>query len=205
MKTKIVMLALGLAFTLPAANAQQSRYDINYPVCKKGGDYVVCDKEDAMQSAKRLSSGKSIPDKEQGYIEPECKTTVVYLNKSNKGNEDLTVKYEMPNDGHAKLEPECTAVLQYNTRTGQYDKTPKVCDNTVVCLKHQKKETVPVAVVSAKGNTRLVAGFDMPGDVYEGKDVESNDGVAANRQRNINYLDFGPTKVPNDGGLATQD
>lgn len=203
MKTKIVMLALGMAFALPAANAQKSRYDINYPVCKAGGDYVVCDKDDAMRSAQRLSSGRNLPEK--GYTEPDCKTTVVYLNKSNKGNEDLTVKYEMPNDEHTKLEPECTAALQYNTSTGQYDKNPKVCDNTVVCLKHQKKEIVPIAVVSAKGNPRLVAGFDMPGDVYEGEEVKSNDGVAANKKRNINYLDFGPTKVPNDGGLATRD
>lgn len=203
MKTKIAMLALGMAFALPAANAQQSRYDINYPVCKTGGDYVVCDKEDAMQSAKRLSSGKELP--KEGYTEPDCKTTVVYLNKSNKGNEDLTVKYEMPNDGNTKLEPECTAALQYNTSTGQYDKNPKVCDNTVVCLAHQKKFLRPVEVISVQDNPRFVATFDMPGDVYEGKEVKSNDGVAANKKRNINYLNFGPTKVPNDGGLATRD
>lgn len=204
MKTKIVMLALGLAFTLPAANAQKSKYDINYPVCKAGGDYVMCDKDDAMRSAQRLSSGRSVPAK--GYTEPDCKTTVVYVNKSNQENEGLAVTYEMPNDEHTKLEPECTAALAYtNSTTSQYGKNPKVCDNTVVCLKHQKEGNAPVAVVSAKGNPRLIATYDVPGDVYEGDEVKSNDGVAKNKERNKNYLKFGPTKVPNDGGLATRD
>ncbi len=202
MRTKIVMLALGLGFLLPGAYAQKSKYDINYPVCKAGGDYVVCDKDDAMRSAQHLSSGRNVPAK--GYTEPDCKTTVVYVNKSNQANEALTVTYEMPNDEHAILEPECTAALAYPTSTTQYGKNPKVCDNTVVCLKHQKKDIKPVAVVSAKKNPRITATYDMPGDLYAGEEVMSNDGVEKNRKRNINYLDFGPSKVPNDGGLATR-
>lgn len=202
MKAKIAMLALGLGFILNGAYAQKSQFDINYPVCKAGGDYVICDKDDAMRSAQRLSSGRAVPAK--GYTEPDCKTTVVFVNKSNQANEALTVKYEMPNDEHTKLEPECTAALAYPTSTTQYGKNPKVCDNTVVCLNHQKKDIRPVAVVSAKDNPRFTASYDMPGDVYEGEDVLSHDGIDKVKHRNLNYLEFGPTKVPNDGGLATR-
>ncbi len=211
MRTKIAMLALGLGFILPAANAQKSKFDINYPVCKAGSDYVICDKDDAMRSAKELSSGRHMPAK--GYIEPACKTTVVYVNKSNQANEDLTVTYEMPNDEYTELEPECNTSLAYPTSTTQYGKNPKVCDNTVVCMKHKqaKQASLPqdpdlraIAVVSAKGNPRLTASYDVPGEVYEGGEVLSNDGVAKNKERNLSYLHFGPTKVPNDGGLATK-
>ncbi len=202
MKAKIAMLALGLGFILTGAHAQKSQFDINYPVCKAGGDYVICDKDDAMRSAQRLSSGRNVPAK--GYTEPDCKTTVVYVNKSNQANEALTVTYEMPNDEHTTLEPECTAALAYPNSTTQYGKNPKVCDNTVVCMKHKKADVHAIGVVSAKENPRFKASYDMPGDVYEGEEVLSNDGVAANKERNINYLKFGPTKVPNDGGLATR-
>lgn len=202
MRTKLAMLALGLGFLLPGAHAQKSQYDINYPVCKAGGDYVICDKDDAMRSAQRLSSGKTVPAK--GYTEPDCKTTVVYVNKSQQANEALTVTYEMPNDEHTALEPECNAALAYPTSTTQYGKNPKVCDNTVVCMKHKKAAVQAIGVVSVKDNPRFKASYDMPGDVYEGDEVLSNDGVAKNKERNKNYLKFGPTKVPNDGGLATR-
>ena len=209
MRTKIAMLALGIAFTLPDASAQQSKFDINYPVCKAGSDYVICDEDDAMRSAQQLSSGRHVPAK--GYTEPACKTTVVYVNKSNQANEDLTVTYEMPNDEYTELEPECNTSLAYPTSTTQYGgKNPKVCDNTVVCMKHKKADQPKdpdlraITVVSAKDNPRFTASYDVPGEVYEGGEVLSNDGVAKNKARNLSYLDFGPTKVPNDGGLATR-
>jgi hypothetical protein len=202
MKAKIALLALGAGFILTSAQAQKSQYDINYPVCKAGGDYVICDKDDAMRSAQKLSSGRSVPAK--GYTEPDCKTTVVYVNKSNQANEALTVKYEMPNDEHMALEPECTAALAYPNSTTQYGNNRKVCDNTVVCIKHKKDGVQAIGVVSAKENPRFTASYDMPGDVYEGEDVLSHDGIDKVKQRNLNYLEFGPTKVPNDGGLATR-
>lgn len=212
MRTKVIMLALGLGFTLPAANAQKSKFDINYPVCKAGSEYVICDKDDAMRSAQQSSSGSHVPA--SGYTEPACKTTVVYVNKSNQANEDLTVTYEMPNDEYTELEPECNAALAYPTSTtGIAGNNPKVCDNTVVCMKHKhaQQANLPrdpdlraIAVVSAKGNPRMTASYDVPGEVYEGGEVLSNDGVAKNKERNLNYLNFGPTKVPNDGGLATR-
>lgn len=49
-----------------------------------------------------------------------------------------------------------------------------------------------------KGNMHGV--YDLPGDDYRGEEVKSHDGVAKNIERNINYLDFTSSKVPNDGG-----
>ena len=49
-----------------------------------------------------------------------------------------------------------------------------------------------------KGNMRGI--YDLPGDDYLGEEVKSHDGVAKNIERNINYLDFSSSKVPNDGG-----
>ncbi|MCB0696402.1 MAG: hypothetical protein KDC07_03500 [Chitinophagaceae bacterium] len=55
------------------------------------------------------------------------------------------------------------------------------------------------------GNPRLKASYDMPGDVYEGKEVLSNDGVAKNMRRNMHYLNFSVRRVPNDGGLYMKE
>lgn len=144
MKFKIAMLALaGIAFMQPDASAQSSKYDKNYPVCKKDGKYEICTHAEKHANNKQMSSSKATVaktnTKQAEPIKPKCEVTeVVYVTSS------------------------------------------------------------------SKENPRFAVSYDMPGDVYEGKEVMSNDGVQANRVRNINYLDTSVENPPNDGGLATK-
>lgn len=140
MKLKIAMLAIaGLAFMQSDANAQSSKYDINYPICKADGKYTVCAPGEAMYK-QELSSGKeAAAPAPKKVTKPVCEVTEVVFVSS-----------------------------------------------------------------SYKNNPRLRASFDRPGDVYEGKEVLSNDGVEKNIERNINYLDFSVNRPPNDGGLSTR-
>lgn len=103
----------------------------------------------------------------------DCATKTVIVTQSGKEDSKLTATYELPENKSGKKEAEAPCEITY----------------------------VRYETSSHKNNPRLKADYDMPGDVYEGKEVLSNDGVAKNRERNINYLDFSVRRVPNDGGL----
>lgn len=77
------------------------------------------------------------------------------------------------------------------------------CDLKVV--KVQPVTDVVFMARSNKDNPRFKVSYDMPGDVYEGKEVLSNDGVANNKRRNLNYLDWSVTKAPNSGMLPGEE
>ncbi len=66
---------------------------------------------------------------------------------------------------------------------------------------HQK---IVLVGTSAKENPRIRVTYNNPGDVYEGDEVLSNDGVDKMIERNLNYLDFSVNRPPNDGGIAVK-
>lgn len=55
-------------------------------------------------------------------------------------------------------------------------------------------------VVSNKRNPRIVVSYDDPNGAYKGEETMINDGVQANKVRNVNYLDNSVTLPPVDGG-----
>lgn len=186
MKLKIMMLALaGVALMQPEANAQSSKYNKNYPVCKKHGKYVTCDHSEAMKQSKDYSSGKVAAQKE---VE---NTNVIYANSSAKEKSKLASAYEMPDEVYTKDKPNCETKMVY--RGGPYGEAMPA-----------KEKIVCVNTESNKDNSSFTASYDVPEDMYSGEDVPANDGVAKNKARNLNYLDFSVMKVPNDGGLATK-
>lgn len=101
----------------------------------------------------------------------ECATKTVIVTQSGKEDSKLMATYELPENKSGKKEAPCE-ITYVRYQTSSY-----------------------------KNNPRLKADYDMPGDVYEGEEVLSNDGVAKNMERNINYLDFSNPRVPNDGGV----
>lgn len=144
MKFKIAMLALaGIAFMQPDANAQSSKFDKNYPICKSHNGYEVCD-HDMIKT----------------------KTAATYVET-----------YEVP-----VAKTQATEV-----------KVP-ACEVT---------EVVYVST-SNKENPRFRVSYNVPGDVYEGEESLSNDGVKDNKTRNVNYLDWSVNRPPNDGGIAVK-
>lgn len=185
MKLKIAMLAFaGLALMQPEANAQ-SQYAKNYPICKKHGKYVTCSHGEAMKNTKELSSGTAV--KTTHKVEG---TDVIMANKSAKQNSELSTAYEMPRNVYATDKPQCETEVVYTG--GPY--AANANESRIVCVNTN----------SYKDNPRLKVSYDQPRDIYEGENVLANDGVKKNIHRNINYLDWTVTKVPNDGGLATK-
>ena|SRR5690606_16353764 len=104
----------------------------------------------------------------------ECDKRTVVVSQSGKEKSNLMATYELKEEKVGKKKASCEITYV------RYEAT------------------------SNKHNPRLKVAYDMPGDVYEGKEVLSNDGVANNMNRNINYLDFSNPKVPNDGGVMYQ-
>lgn len=106
----------------------------------------------------------------------------------------------------------CTHAEKHNNMSTMNKMTPQPAassETTSVTVKTDKPCVQPVTEVvyissSAKENPRFRVSYDMPGDAYDGKDVMSNDGVAKNKERNKNYLDWSVNRPPNDGGLASK-
>lgn len=117
-----------------------------------------------------------------------------------------------------------TSKYAKNYKVCRADGKYKICDNikdkkqepqkaeqkpTVVvlpCTEPVVERTYVIVGQSTKDNPRFRVSYDQPGDVYKGKEVMSNDGVAKNIERNINYRDYaeGTPNPPNDGGLAVR-
>lgn len=136
MKKTIIMLLIAGFATMQSAEAQTSKNNQNFPVCKVNGEYKICDKKHTAAT----NHSEEMVEKQK-----PCKVKIV------------------------KVQPVVTDMI-YMAR-------------------------------SNKNNPRFQVSYDMPGDVYEGKEVLSNDGVAKNLRRNINYLDWSVTKAPNSGML----
>lgn len=186
MKFKIIMLALaGVAFMQPDVNAQSSKYNKNYPVCKKHGKYTTCSHSEAMKQSENYSSGTAVQSKEVKDAD------VIYANRSAKKSSKLSTAYEMPNNVYATEKPDCETKMVY--KGGPYGEAMPAKE-TIVCVNS----------TSSKDNDRFKVSYDKPADMYSGEDVPANDGVKNNKKRNINYLDFSVTKAPNDGGIATR-
>ena len=125
----------------------------------------------------------SVRTKANTYRQPANKTNAnrlesdnVYVQTTGKNNEKLVAAYQVP--------------------TKEYNKeVSKVCENKTTA---NAEATKYQCVTIKQGN--IVATYDMPGDDYRGEEVLSHDGVAKNKERNINYLDFSVSKVPIDGG-----
>ncbi|MEZ5017829.1 MAG: hypothetical protein R2800_12300 [Flavipsychrobacter sp.] len=64
-------------------------------------------------------------------------------------------------------------------------------DNYTIITAYNKH----VILTSDKKNPRINIQYDKPGEAYSGEEVMYNDGVEANMDRNINYLNSA-TKLP---------
>lgn len=125
----------------------------------------------------------TVHTKANTYRQPAGKATAnrlesdnVYVQTTGKNNEKLVAAYQVP--------------------TKEYNKeVSKVCENKTTA---NAEATKYQCVTIKQGN--IIATYDMPGDDYRGEEVLSHDGVAKNKERNINYLDFSVSKVPIDGG-----
>ena len=138
---KKILLALTILSTISftQADAQKSKFDKNYPVCRKGNGYGVC-----------------------------CQ------NQSPVSN--------MPTVTRSSDE---TLVSQSLRR-----------QDTYVHMGYSRR------LYSNRHNPRILVSVDDPAAPYKGEDSRVNDGVHANIERNINYLDNTIILPPNDGGIS---
>lgn len=122
------------------------------------------------------------------------------------GNDDQNFKVCRTHDGYDACDKDKQVNYKYKTPEAQKDNIVTAEDKVQRDNETKACEvTYYMFIQSEKDNPRLRASYKVPGDVYEGDEVPSNDGVQANIQRNINYLDFSVTRPPNDGGLAMQE
>lgn len=191
MNIKIAMLAFaGIAFMQLNADAQSSKFDKNYPVCKHNGKYTTCTHKEAMENKKEFSAGIKTDNKVIKDSEP---TKVLYTNRDIATKEGVAVAYEMPAEVFEADKPKCDREIYITGAQAGYSKDNPYFTSTIVCVSSE----------SANENPRFKVSYDQPGDIYDGENVLANDGVKKNLYRNMNYLDF-RSKVPNDGGLASK-
>lgn len=138
---KKILLALTILSTLSftEANAQKSKFDKNYPVCRRGNGYAVCGQNQSPIS--NMPTVSSTTDEEQVSQSLRRKDTYVHLGYSRR-------------------------------------------------------------LYSNRHNPRILVSVDDPAAPYKGEESRTNDGVHANIERNINYLDNTMVLPPNDGGIS---
>lgn len=191
MNFKIVIMAIaGLAFTQANANAQSSKFDKNYHVCKKNGKHVICTQEEAMNNAKDFSARGAV---DNSAIKSDEAVKAVYTNRSTSDKDGVAVAYEVPAEVHLNSKADCDQKIYITGAEAGYNKDNPYYTTTIVCVQSE----------SNKNNPNIQVSYDQPGDIYKGENVKAHDGVKKNIKRNINYLDW-RGKVPNDGGLAVK-
>lgn len=62
----------------------------------------------------------------------------------------------------------------------------------------------PVVVTAPKAIAKIDQRFEGTSAAYHGNPTPENDGIAKNKERNINYLNSSVNLPPNDGGLASR-